>query len=147
MVGDGNGRVGLGYGKAREVPLAIQKAMEKARRDLQTVQLDGTRAGGYTEMLKAAALTQAWNVKLAPHAMEYVHLSLAAAVDNVIILERLRIFDRASSRSARSSFRVSFSSFATISSVTLPISSVDCRPQRIRFGGSFGLSGLFSELS
>jgi small subunit ribosomal protein S5 len=43
VVGDGNGRVGLGYGKAREVPLAIQKAMEKARRDMRTVPLnDGT---------------------------------------------------------------------------------------------------------
>jgi len=43
VVGDGNGRVGLGYGKAREVPLAIQKAMEKARRDMRTVNLaDGT---------------------------------------------------------------------------------------------------------
>lgn len=43
VVGDGNGRVGLGYGKAREVPLAIQKAMEKARRNMQTVNLnDGT---------------------------------------------------------------------------------------------------------
>lgn len=43
VVGDGNGRVGLGYGKAREVPLAIQKAMEKARRDMKTVALnDGT---------------------------------------------------------------------------------------------------------
>ena len=41
VVGDGNGRVGFGYGKAREVPLAIQKAMEKARRDMQTVVLQG----------------------------------------------------------------------------------------------------------
>jgi len=40
VVGDGNGRVGLGYGKAREVPLAIQKAMEKARRDMKEVSLD-----------------------------------------------------------------------------------------------------------
>ena len=31
VVGDGAGRVGFGYGKAREVPAAIQKAMEKAR--------------------------------------------------------------------------------------------------------------------
>jgi small subunit ribosomal protein S5 len=31
VVGDGNGRVGYGYGKARELPLAIQKAMQAAR--------------------------------------------------------------------------------------------------------------------
>ena len=37
VVGDGNGKVGFGYGKAREVPLAIQKAMEKARANLTSV--------------------------------------------------------------------------------------------------------------
>ena len=42
VVGDGNGRVGFGYGKAREVPAAIQKAMEKARRNIVTVDLKGT---------------------------------------------------------------------------------------------------------
>ncbi|MDO6460085.1 30S ribosomal protein S5 [Granulosicoccaceae sp. 1_MG-2023] len=43
VVGDGNGKVGFGYGKAREVPLAIQKAMEKARKNMRTVNLnDGT---------------------------------------------------------------------------------------------------------
>jgi small subunit ribosomal protein S5 len=41
VVGDGNGRVGFGYGKAREVPAAIQKAMEKARRNLRSVHLRG----------------------------------------------------------------------------------------------------------
>ncbi|MEX1196566.1 MAG: 30S ribosomal protein S5 [Pseudohongiellaceae bacterium] len=40
-VGDGNGRVGFGRGKAREVPLAIQKAMEDARRNMIEVSLDG----------------------------------------------------------------------------------------------------------
>lgn len=40
-VGDGNGRVGFGRGKAREVPLAIQKAMEAARRNMIMVNLDG----------------------------------------------------------------------------------------------------------
>jgi len=39
VVGDGNGRVGFGYGKAREVPLAIQKAMQAARNNMQTVAL------------------------------------------------------------------------------------------------------------
>ena len=43
VVGDGNGKIGFGYGKAREVPLAIQKSMEKARRDMVTISLkDGT---------------------------------------------------------------------------------------------------------
>ena len=41
-VGDGNGRVGFGRGKAREVPQAIQKAMEAARRNMINVKLDGT---------------------------------------------------------------------------------------------------------
>ena len=40
-VGDGNGRVGFGRGKAREVPLAIQKAMESARRNMIKVDLHG----------------------------------------------------------------------------------------------------------
>ncbi|HLS05489.1 MAG TPA: 30S ribosomal protein S5 [Wenzhouxiangella sp.] len=40
VVGDGEGKVGFGYGKAREVPLAIQKAMERARRDMVTISLN-----------------------------------------------------------------------------------------------------------
>jgi len=39
VVGDGNGRVGYGYGKARELPLAIQKAMQAARKGLKTVRI------------------------------------------------------------------------------------------------------------
>jgi len=39
VVGDGAGRVGFGYGKAREVPIAIQKAMQVARKNLRTVEL------------------------------------------------------------------------------------------------------------
>ena len=42
VVGDGNGRVGFGRGKAREVPVAIQKAMEQARRNMVSVDLNGT---------------------------------------------------------------------------------------------------------
>ena len=42
VVGDGNGRVGFARGKAREVPLAIQKAMEAARRNMIDVELNGT---------------------------------------------------------------------------------------------------------
>ncbi len=41
VVGDGSGKVGFGRGKAREVPIAIQKAMEAARRNMITVELNG----------------------------------------------------------------------------------------------------------
>jgi small subunit ribosomal protein S5 len=42
VVGDGKGRVGFGSGKAREVPAAIQKAMENARRNMRRISLNGT---------------------------------------------------------------------------------------------------------
>ena len=41
VVGDGEGRVGMGRGKAREVPIAVQKAMEDARRNMFKVQMKG----------------------------------------------------------------------------------------------------------
>jgi small subunit ribosomal protein S5 len=42
VVGDGNGKVGFGRGKAREVPTAIQKAMDSAKRNMIQVNLDGS---------------------------------------------------------------------------------------------------------
>lgn len=39
VVGDGDGRVGMGQGKAREVPVAVQKAMDDARRNMIKVHL------------------------------------------------------------------------------------------------------------
>src|SRR5438093_11269554 len=41
VVGDGSGNVGLGYGKAKEVPAAIQKGMEEAKKNLFSVPLAG----------------------------------------------------------------------------------------------------------
>ena len=41
VVGDGNGRVGLGYGKAKEVALAMQKAADDARKNVFAVPLAG----------------------------------------------------------------------------------------------------------
>jgi L-alanine-DL-glutamate epimerase-like enolase superfamily enzyme len=57
------------------------------------VQADGARVGGYTEMMKCAALCEAWNVKFAPHAMEHIHIPIASVVGNVPFLERLRLFE------------------------------------------------------
>ena len=62
-LGDGNGRVGIGYGKAKEVPAAIQKAVEAARKSTFPVPMAGTtvihkvigRHGASRVLLKPAA--------------------------------------------------------------------------------------------
>ena len=41
VVGDGDGRIGMGKGKSREVPVAVQKAMDEARRKMVKVPLKG----------------------------------------------------------------------------------------------------------
>lgn len=63
IVGDNNGRVGAGIGKARGVPDSIRKGSERARKNMQRVALSGTtiphevtaRYGGAVVMLKPAA--------------------------------------------------------------------------------------------
>ncbi len=63
VIGDGKGQVGLGYGKAKEVPLAIQKGTEEAKRNLFSVPLAGStivhpvlgQMGAGSVLLKPAA--------------------------------------------------------------------------------------------
>lgn len=63
VVGDGNGKVGFGRGKAKEVPMGIQKAMDAANRNMVEVNIvDGTlqyevtaRHGGTTVFMKPAS--------------------------------------------------------------------------------------------
>lgn len=49
VVGDGNGRVGFGLGKAREVPLAISKGVEQAKRNMVRVSLQGSTIPHYVQ--------------------------------------------------------------------------------------------------
>jgi len=63
VVGDGNGHVGLGYGKAKEAGLAVQKGIEEARKNVFEVALAGStivhpvlgESGAGRVMLKPAA--------------------------------------------------------------------------------------------
>ena len=63
VIGDGNGKVGLGYGKAKEAGLAVQKGIEEAKKNLFEVPLAGStithpiigRAGAGQVLLKPAA--------------------------------------------------------------------------------------------
>jgi len=63
VIGDGNGRVGLGYGKAKEAGLAVQKGIEEARKNMIDVPLAGStivhpvlgHAGAGRILLKPAA--------------------------------------------------------------------------------------------
>ena len=89
------------YKKGTDLPLATgeHEYTKYGCRDLilseaaDIVQMDFTRAGGFTEALKVAALTQAWNLKFAPHAMENIHIHLLSAVQNSLFLERLLLFE------------------------------------------------------
>src|SRR5512136_2128935 len=63
VVGDGQGRVGYGSGKAKEVPMAIKKGIEMAKKNMQSISLKGTtiphtvigRYGAGRVLLKPAA--------------------------------------------------------------------------------------------
>ena len=57
------------------------------------LQMDASRIGGYTEMIKVAAISEAFNKALAPHAMELIHSHIVAAAPNGVFLEKLFLFD------------------------------------------------------
>lgn len=89
------------YKRSTDLPLATgeHEYTKYGVRDLlvnnaaDIIQTDGTRTGGFTELLKIAALTQAWNVKLAPHAMELIHMQMVGGISNCPYLEKLVLFD------------------------------------------------------
>jgi L-alanine-DL-glutamate epimerase-like enolase superfamily enzyme len=89
------------FKKGTDVPLATgeHEYTKYGVRDLvlaeaaDIIQVDGARAGGFTEMMKVAAIADAWNLKFAPHAMEYVHSHMVSAAPNGLTLERLLMFE------------------------------------------------------
>jgi len=89
------------FRRATDIPLATgeHEYTRHGARDLilheavDILQVDGARAGGYTEMMKIAAIADAWNLRFAPHAMEYLHAHMVSAAPNGLTLERLLMFE------------------------------------------------------
>jgi small subunit ribosomal protein S5 len=111
VVGDGNGKVAIGYGKAKEVPTAIQKGMEIARRNLVEIPMAGQTVvhqqiglhgaskvlvkpaapgtgviagGAVRQILEAAGIKDA----LAKSLGSPTHLNVAKAAMNALTLQR-----------------------------------------------------------
>lgn len=89
------------FKRSTDVTLATgeQEYTKYGARDLvlaeaaDVIQIDCTRTGGYTEALKVAAITQAWNKKIAPHGMEHIHMHLISAMQNGLFVERTLTFE------------------------------------------------------
>ena len=62
------------------------------------VQVDVARIGGITPWLKTAHLAEAFNVKVAPHFLMELHVSLAAAVPNALYVEHIPQLGRITTR-------------------------------------------------
>ncbi|WP_223789347.1 30S ribosomal protein S5 [Marinicella meishanensis] len=79
VVGDGKGKIGFGYGKAKEVPVAIQKAMDQARRNTTEVSLKGNTL---------------WHATKAKHSGSRVYMQPASEGTGVIAGGAMRaVFD------------------------------------------------------
>ena len=110
-VGDGKGKVGIGYGKAKEVPTAIQKGMDEARKLMAPVPMAGTtiihaivgKAGASKVLLKPAApgtgviaggavrqIVEAAGIKdvLAKSLGSPTHINVAKATMNALMSQR-----------------------------------------------------------
>jgi small subunit ribosomal protein S5 len=111
VVGDGAGKVGIGYGKAKEVPAAIQKGMETARRNMIEIPMAGQTVvhqaigehGASRVLIKPAApgtgviaggavrqILEAGGIKdaLAKSLGSPTHLNVAKAAMNALIAQR-----------------------------------------------------------
>jgi L-alanine-DL-glutamate epimerase-like enolase superfamily enzyme len=89
------------FKRGTDVPLATgeHEYTKYGVRDLvlaeaaDVIQVDATRTGGITEVLKIAAIIQAWNLKFAPHSMPYMHMHLVAALPNSLFVESLNLYE------------------------------------------------------
>ncbi|MDR2975938.1 MAG: mandelate racemase/muconate lactonizing enzyme family protein [Streptococcaceae bacterium] len=57
------------------------------------IQCDAVRTGGFTELVKICAMAEAWNIRIAPHGRENLHLHLAGVFPNFMALENLIMYE------------------------------------------------------
>jgi L-alanine-DL-glutamate epimerase-like enolase superfamily enzyme len=83
--------------RSTSIPIAVGESMYSVghfreylqRRAASVVQVDVARIGGITPWLKVAHLAEAFNVKVAPHFLMELHVSLACAVPNALYVEHI----------------------------------------------------------
>lgn len=81
----------LGTGEHEYTKFGVRDLLMNHAVDI--VQVDIARVGGFTECLKVVGMTQAWNVKFAPHAMEHIQSHLVSVAYNALFAERLILFE------------------------------------------------------
>ena len=89
------------YKKSTDVPLATgeHEYTKYGARDLlisdcvDVLQCDVVRTGGFSEMLKICAMAESFNIKIAPHGRENLHMHLAPAFSNFLSTEDLVMYD------------------------------------------------------
>lgn len=86
----------LGTGEHEYTKFGVRDLLMSEAVDI--VQVDIARVGGFTECLKIVGMTQAWNLKFAPHAMEHIHSHLVSAAPNALFVERLMLFEEITHR-------------------------------------------------
>lgn len=94
------------YKQSSDLPLATgeHEYTKYGARDLlmnncvDVIQCDVTRTGGFTELIKICAMAQAWNIQIAPHGRENLHMHLAGVFPNFMVLENLVMYDEITSK-------------------------------------------------
>ena len=128
VVGDGKGNVGFGYGKAREVPIAIQKAMQSARKKMIKVSLTN-------DTLQYA--------KKGRHGASYVYMQPASDGTGIIAGGAMRaVFECAGVRNvlaksygSRNSINVVRATISALESIHSPRQIAAKRGKKIKQGG------------
>ncbi len=89
-------RIPVATGEHEYTKSGARQLLERGAADV--LQLDVGRCGGVTELVKIAAMAEAWNVPLAPHCIPLVHMHLVAALKPATAVENLLVYSEVDER-------------------------------------------------